>query len=127
MANFDYRGNELTAFGRFTAIISGGASGAAGQLVPPASLNSTGPQPAQFLSAGGITGEPMRLIKIIIAAGTGSVSVYDTINAAGAVAAALLFSVATTSPGAVYALDVPTNTGLWISVSANTQITAILS
>ncbi len=125
MANYGYRGEQIVGNGKWNVIIAGGGGGTAGQVKAP-SGTSTAPASAAFDTTGGVAGETLRLTEILVSAGTGAISVYDSINAAGATSSTLLWSKASVAVGDIYQFNLPSTNGLWISVAASTTITAVV-
>lgn len=75
------------------------------------------------LAAGNNTvkGSGGRLARILMVSGTGAVDVYDGLSAGGT----HLWSITATTNGAIYELDVPCATGIFIVLGATTAATAI--
>lgn len=77
------------------------------------------------LAAGNNTvkGSGGRLARIVMVSGTGSIDVYDGLSAGGT----HLWSITTSANGAIYELDVPCATGIFVVLGATTAATAIFA
>lgn len=64
-----------------------------------------------------------RLCRILMVSGTGGIDVYDGTSAAGEHD----WSITATTNGAIYELDLPVSTGIFIVMGATTAATAIFA
>jgi len=120
MPVYDYAGATLIGLGRYKIIIPGGSTTVQVQL--PA-LNE-GQAYTDAVTSGGSA--VRRLARLVIASGTGAVTLYDAANAGACGAATTIWSQAATVSGTPFELDMPIANALFVTTAASTQVVLIV-
>lgn len=116
MATADYSGAWLAALGRYKVIIAGAVT--AQEIQVPALKE--GDAYTDGVSSNGNAAK--RVCRLIIALGTGAVTLYDSDTSGHVAAANTIWAMAATTAGNVYALDIPLLNRLFITVAASTTV-----
>src|SRR5689334_13105524 len=72
-----------------------------------------------------VKASPGRLVRIIVTAGTGTVTAYD--NASGDTSGNVLWTKTTVAVGDIYYLDIPASVGIVVVAAAATTVNAVYS
>lgn len=126
MSQYDFGGAGLAALGRYKIIVP--ASQTTKQILGP--VITVGTAPAVY--ADGVLAPTAgstvnRVCRIIIATGTGAVTLYDSDTSGHCDTAHTIWGQGTTVAGTPFVLDTPILLGLWITTAASTTAVVIFS
>lgn len=110
----DFGGAALTARGRYKIIVP--ASITTQQIAPP-NLKVTDTYTDGQINVAGVV---YRVCRLVVATGTGAITLYDSDTSGHCNTAHTIWGQATTVAGTVFELDMPIQLGLWISTAAST-------